>query len=107
MSDREDERQFSALPPLGDASAIATRPRPPSRPGNRLPESPGALIAVGLCVSSVLGGLLLISGEASDVGLMVFLGYLTVVAGAVLTWVGIIAAGVRLGMRWARIDEGS
>ena len=106
MSDREDDRRVSALPPLGEASRIATGPR--ARPGTAgRPESPGALIVVGLAVAGVLGSILVVAGGASDVGLMVFLGYLTVVAGAAIAWVGIIAAGVRLGMRWARIDEGS
>ena len=59
---------------------------------------------VGLFVSAVLGGFLIVAGSASDVGLLVFLGYLTAVIGSALTAVGIVAAGVRLGMRWAKYD---
>ncbi len=106
MSERERELPASALPPLGDARPVSTTPRPPSRPSKR-GESPGGLIAAGLFVSVVLGGFLMVIGSAGDVGLLALLGYLVAIAGAVVTSVGIIAAGVRLGMRWARIDEGS
>jgi hypothetical protein len=61
---------------------------------------------VGLLVGAVLGGGLAVAGGASDVGLMVLLGHLTTVVGALITAVGVIAAGVRLGMRWARLDNG-
>jgi hypothetical protein len=69
------------------------------------PESPVALIVTGLLVSGVLGGLLLFAGAAGGAGAVVLLGYLVVVVGTVLTSVGTIAAGVRLGMRWARFDQ--
>lgn len=95
MSDRFQEQPASPPSPPGDAGNRAAR----------TPEEPVAVILVGLFVSAVLGGLLLLSGSASDLGLMVLLGYLLVVAGSVITSVGVIAAGVRLGMRWAEIDR--
>ncbi len=71
----------------------------------RTPEDPVALILVGFFVGAILGGGLILAGAASDAGVLVLLGYLLVVVGSVVTSVGIIAAGVRLGMRWARLDE--
>jgi len=71
----------------------------------RTPEDPVALIFVGFFVGAILGGGLIVAGAASDVSVLVLLGYLLVVVGSVVTSVGIIAAGVRLGMRWARLDE--
>jgi hypothetical protein len=68
-------------------------------------ESPVALIMVGLFVAVVLGGFLVLAGSSSDVGLLVVLGSLATVIGAVTAAVGIIAAGVRLGMRWAAYDD--
>ena len=69
------------------------------------PEDPEALILVGFFVGAILGGGLILAGAASDAGDLVLLGYLLVVVGSVVTSVGIIAAGLRLGMRWARLDE--
>jgi hypothetical protein len=64
-----------------------------------------ALILVGFFVGAILGWGLVIAGASSDASVLVLLGYLLVVVGSVVTSVGIIAAGVRLGMRWARLDE--
>ena len=69
------------------------------------PESPVALIVTGLLVSGVLCGLLFLAGAASDTGFLLLLGDLVVILGCVIAAVGIIAAGVRLGMRWARFDR--
>ena len=88
MSDRDAEHQISRT----------TAPV-------RTPEDPVALILVGFFMGAILGGGLILAGGASDVSLLVLFGYLIVVAGSVVTSVGIIAAGVRLGMRWARLDE--
>ena len=71
----------------------------------RTPEDPVALILVGFFVGAILGGGLILVGAASDASVLVLLGYLLLVVGSVITSVGIIAAGVRLGMRWARLDE--
>ena len=64
-----------------------------------------ALIFVGFFVGAILGGGLILAGAASDASVLVLLGCLLVVVGSVVTSVGIIASGVRLGMRWARLDE--
>jgi len=64
-----------------------------------------ALILVGFFVGAILGGGLILVGAASDASVLVLLGYLLLVVGSVITSVGIIAAGVCLGMRWARLDE--
>jgi len=64
-----------------------------------------ALILVGFFVGAILGGGLILVGAASDASVLVLLGYLLLVVGSVITSVGIIAAGVRLGMRWARLDD--
>jgi hypothetical protein len=71
----------------------------------RTPEDPVALILVGFFVGAILGGGLILVGAASDASVLVLLGYLLLVVGSVITSVGIIAAGVCLGMRWARLDE--
>ena len=89
---------------MSDASGEQAPPLPRTSPPGGAPESPVALIMVGLFVSVVLGGLLVLAGSAGDVGLLVVLGYLAAVIGSALAAVGIIAAGVRLGLRWARYD---
>jgi hypothetical protein len=104
MSDRFEEQQVSPLPPMGDANRTASRP-PTEKSVGRAPESPIALILMGLFFAFVLGGFSILSGTASDVGLLVWVGYALLVAGSVITLVGVIAAGVRLGMRWAKYDN--
>ncbi len=108
MSDPFDGRPVSPLPPLGESTQGDPVPpvhRPPETAGSGSPESPVALIMVGLFVAVILGGFLIVAGGASDVGVLVLLGYVLAVVGSVITSVGIVAAGVRLGMRWARLDS--
>ena len=103
MSDRFDEPV--SPPPMegaGESSPSVRR----GTPETRAPESPIALILVGFFVGMVLGGLLILAGAASDAPFLTFFGYVLVVAGSIITWIGVVAAGVRLGMRWARIDDG-
>ena len=109
MSDASDDQQVAPLPPLGDASHLSSSPARTQQPRQadpgRAPESPVALIMVGLFVAVVLGGFLALAGSSSDVGVLVLLGYLAGVIGSVTAAVGVIAAGVRLGMRWAAYDN--
>jgi hypothetical protein len=109
MSDRFEEQQVSPLPPTSDADHVSSDPTasgpPPGKGATLPPESPVALILMGLFFALVLGGFSILSGEASDLGLLVWLGYALLVAGSVITLVGVVAAGVRLGMQWAKYDN--
>ena len=108
MSDRLEE-PASPLPPMAEARESSPsapgRREPPETRTSRPPESPIAVILVGFFVGLVLGGFSILAGEASDTGFMIVLGYVLVTTGSVITSVGVVAAGVRLGMRWARIDD--
>jgi hypothetical protein len=109
MSDRSEEQQASPPPPMGGADVVSTdttASRPPTgQRAARDPESPVALILMGLFFALVLGWFSILAGTASDLGLLVWLGYALIVGGSVITLVGVVAAGVRLGMQWAKYDN--
>jgi hypothetical protein len=107
MDDRIDEpASLPRLPSEADDDLSAGSPgHPTPSTSTRVPESPVTVILVGFFVGGVLGGFLIVAGSASDVGLMVLVGYLLAVVGCIVSSVGIVAAGVRLGMRWARLDD--
>jgi len=69
------------------------------------PESPITLIVMGFLIGMGLGGLLIVFGASSGVDVLVFVGWVVAAAGSVMVAVGIVAAGVRLGMRWARYEH--
>jgi hypothetical protein len=76
---------------------------PPSAGVRRAPqpESPWGLVFAGAFLSLV-GAVGLVVGE----DLVAFGGAILIGLGSIVTLVGIVAAGVRLGMRWARYDRG-
>jgi len=78
-------------------------PRPERTPIMR-PESPVGYIIGGFIISLVGG--VLIGGGLSDMGAFAaFLGATILSIGGLMTTVGIIASGVRLGMRWALYER--
>jgi hypothetical protein len=90
-----------------DAEAESTRlaasrdvARPQTGAVRRRPESPWGQIAAGF-------GLALIGGLAIATGIdwAVFVGFVMIGLGGAFSMIGVVAAGVRLGMQWASYDR--
>jgi len=76
-----------------------------SRGLGKPPDSPITLIVMGFLIAVGVGGILIAIGATSGLGVLLFLGWVVAAAGSVMVAVGIVAAGVRLGIRWANYEQ--
>lgn len=70
----------------------------------RKPEEPAGWVGVGVMTALVGGGVNAFAIEADLFGLW-FVAGLLYLLGGIMTQAGVIAIGVRLGMRWSRWEQ--
>lgn len=101
-----DQRILPPPPAQEPAAVQQPRVRAPRGPG----ESPNGIIIIGFTILFAGGVLLGIGFMMADSdnefsSLVTFAGVVVAVVGQLIAMVGVIAAGVRLGMRWHLFDQ--
>lgn len=86
----------------GDAWVPEVAPRK-APVGVRKPDSPVGYIIGGFFIA-LLGGGLATAGASESAGLA-FVGFVILGIGSIMSTIGVIAAGVRLGMEWADFER--